>query len=399
MQPTIIFDKVSKKFSRGYISDSLRDAVAASFKNLFGGNGRHKLVKNKKDEFWALDDVSFEVGPGEAVGIIGSNGSGKSTTLKLLSRILKPDGGRIMVRGRVGALIELAAGFHPDFTGRENVFLNATILGMSKEEIMKKYDEIVDFAELHEFMDMPVKWYSSGMYARLGFAVATYMNPDVLLVDEVLSVGDIGFQRKCFDKIKAFKENGTTVVFISHNMSAVTSLCDRVLMLNYGKLVYEGTAAEVVKYYLDSVLNKNEEGGVIQVIEGNIYDENGNPCNTFKSGQKSTVVVKIKANRDCSDILVSINIRTKDDVLAFGINTAQNAGASLMLRTNEQFRIEMDATLNLGPGQYDCFLWVYDIREKHTLIRQRLFEVIIEEDLNFKGISFLDPKIRDMSIT
>jgi hypothetical protein len=170
-------------------------------------------------------------------------------------------------------------------------------------------------------------------------------------------------------------------------------------MLNYGKLVYEGTAAKVVKYYLDSVLNKNEEGGVIQVIEGNVYDENGNLCNTFRSGQKSTIAVKIKANQNCPNIQVAITIRTKEDIVAFSINTAQINDGSLALKTNEQLRIAMDIILNLGPGQYDAFLWVYDAREKRTLLRQRLFEIIMGEELNFKGISFLDHKIKEISIT
>ena len=244
MKPTIIFDHVSKKFSRSYTSDSLRDALTKPFK-IFLGKERNNPNKENK-EFWALKDVNFEVKPGEALGIIGHNGSGKTTTLKLLSRILRPNGGRIVVQGRVGALIELTAGFNPDLTGRENVFLNATILGMSQNEIQKKYNEIVGFAELQEFMDTPVKWYSTGMLARLGFSVAVHTNPDVLIVDEVLSVGDVGFQRKCFDMMKSYKARGITIVFVSHNLQAVTSLCDRVILLSKGTVNCEGVPEDVI---------------------------------------------------------------------------------------------------------------------------------------------------------
>ena len=233
--PAVQFEKVSKRFRRDYSADSLRDSLLAPFRKLVGGSGNGSTADEKA--FWALKDVDFQVHPGEALGIIGPNGSGKSTTLKLLSRILRPDSGRIRVRGRVGALIELGAGFNPDLSGRENVFLNASILGMTRGGIEKKFDQIVEFAELADFMDMPVKWYSSGMFARLGFSVAVHTEPQVLLVDEVLSVGDVGFQRRCFDKMMEFKSRTDTgIVFVSHNMNAVATLCDRVLLLDKGKV-------------------------------------------------------------------------------------------------------------------------------------------------------------------
>jgi len=272
MQPSIIFDHVSKKFSRSYVSDSLRDTLLTPFKKLLGMNGNKSDKENK--EFWALKDVNFEVKPGEALGIIGPNGSGKTTTLKLLSRILRPDGGRIVVHGRIGALIELSAGINPEFNGRENVYLNATILGMRRQEIERKYDEIVEFAELQEFMETPVKWYSSGMLARLAFSVAVHIDPEVLLVDEILSVGDIGFQRKCFDMMRSFKDRGTTIVFVSHNLQAVTSLCDRVILLSKGAVDREGLAQNVIRDYLNTITqitHDSNEDNFISLKKGGFF--------------------------------------------------------------------------------------------------------------------------------
>src|SRR5688572_19252323 len=198
-QAAVIFDGVWKKFRRGERYDSLRDLVPSTLKRL-AGRSRHADLERK--EFWAVHDVSFEVRRGEALGIIGPNGAGKSTILKLLSRILKPTHGRCEVRGRAGALIEVAAGFHPDLTGRENVYLQGAIMGMKRREIVQRFDEIVDFAGVSEFIDTPIKRYSSGMNARLGFSIAAHLNPDVLIIDEVLSVGDIAFQQKCYNRME-----------------------------------------------------------------------------------------------------------------------------------------------------------------------------------------------------
>jgi ABC-2 type transport system ATP-binding protein len=204
------------------------------------------------DEFSALEDVSFAVGRGESFGVIGRNGSGKSTALKLIAGVTPPSAGEVYVRGRVSPLIELGAGFHPDLTGRENVHLNGSILGMSDREIKGQFDAIVDFAELAEFIDTPVKRYSSGMYVRLGFAVAVHSNPEVLLIDEVLSVGDAFFQEKCLAKMHEFQAAGTTIVLVSHSPALITSFCQRALWLDHGRVQGEGPAAEVVERYLES---------------------------------------------------------------------------------------------------------------------------------------------------
>jgi lipopolysaccharide transport system ATP-binding protein len=242
----VVFDRVWKKFRTGETHDSLRDLIPAAIGRLFRPAPSSLLAAH---EFWAISDVSFEVGPGGVLGIIGHNGAGKSTALKLLSRILRPTAGRAEVRGRVGALIEVAAGFHPDLTGRENVFLQGAILGMTRADTAARFDEIVAFAELERFIDTPVKHYSSGMNARLGFAVVAHLEPEVLLVDEVLAVGDMAFQQKCYARMRRFKDEGVAMVFVSHNLTAIAQLCDTTVLLSAGRAVATGRTAEVIARY------------------------------------------------------------------------------------------------------------------------------------------------------
>ncbi|HEY6376505.1 MAG TPA: ABC transporter ATP-binding protein [Edaphobacter sp.] len=211
--------------------------------------GSPKLFLQRKKEVWALRDVSFEVQEGEALGIIGNNGAGKSTLLKLLSRITAPTSGEIKIRGRLSALIEIGSGFHPELTGRENIFLSASMLGMSRSEIVSKVDSIVDFAGVSEYLDVPVKRYSTGMYVRLGFSIAAYLDPDILLLDEVLAVGDLVFQAKCLDLIAKLREDGRTIVLISHDLGAIQRLCDRVILLHRGQIVKSGAATDVIDHY------------------------------------------------------------------------------------------------------------------------------------------------------
>ncbi len=227
--------------------DTFRDLLADSLRSVFRRNGSGS---SGSTSFWALQDVSFKIDQGQIVGIIGHNGAGKSTLMKILSRITQPTLGRAEIDGRVGSLLEVGTGFHPELSGRENIFLNGAIIGMTKAEIHRHFDAIVDFAEVEKFIDMPVKRYSSGMYVRLAFAVAAYLEPEILLVDEVLSVGDAAFQKKCLGKIEDAAKGGRTVVFISHNMTAVNSLCERVIWVDSGKVVEDGPAAETVKKYL-----------------------------------------------------------------------------------------------------------------------------------------------------
>jgi lipopolysaccharide transport system ATP-binding protein len=246
MAVAIEFENVSKRFI-------LHHARPRSFQELVIG----ALWRSwSREELWALKDVSFEVERGEMLGIIGPNGSGKSTVLKLISRILEPTSGKITVDGKVSALIELGAGFHPDLTGGENVYLNGSILGLSQEEMAARFKEIVDFAELERFIDMPLKIYSSGMYMRLGFAIAINVEPDILLIDEVLAVGDETFQKKCLAKIEEFKQQGKTMVFVSHALETVRKLCDQAIWLEQGEIQSIGNPDKVIYDYLDDLRRK-----------------------------------------------------------------------------------------------------------------------------------------------
>ncbi|TSC66539.1 MAG: Uncharacterized protein CEO21_146, partial [Microgenomates group bacterium Gr01-1014_80] len=227
MNTIIEFKNVSKKFKKGRRL-YLKQAIFDFFK------------QDAREDFWALRDINFKVQKGESLGIIGANGSGKSTLLKLIAGVSAPTTGNIVVKGRVGPLIELGAGFHPELSGRDNIYLNGTILGLSKDEIDQKFEEIVKFAELQEFIDTPVKHYSSGMYMRLGFSIATNMNPDILLVDEILAVGDVSFQQKCLDKIRDFKNDGITVIIVSHVTEMIKDICNRVLLVDNGEIKSKG---------------------------------------------------------------------------------------------------------------------------------------------------------------
>jgi len=241
---------VWKKFRKGEIHDSLRDLIPALTKGLMSRNNkRSELGKN---DFWALKDINFRVRRGEILGIIGPNGAGKSTMLKLLSRILKPNVGNVRVNGRQTALIEVGAGFHQDLTGKENIYLNGAILGMKREETDKIFDQIVDFSGLEEFIDTPVKRYSSGMYARLGFSVAAHVDPEILMVDEVLAVGDATFQKKCLRKMGDVATEGRTVLFVSHNLASIQNLCGRVIWLEKGGLRYDGDSQIGIEDYVRS---------------------------------------------------------------------------------------------------------------------------------------------------
>lgn len=243
---SIRFDRVSKQFT---LQQDRPRSFQELFLNLFRRNSRPS-----KEKYWALKDVSFEIREGEVVGILGDNGVGKSTALKLMSRIIEPTSGTIEVNGRVGALLELGAGFHPDLTGRENVYLNGSILGFSKEKMGRIFDDILDFSEMERFIDVPVKHYSSGMYMRLAFAIAIHLKPDILLIDEILAVGDQAFQLRCMDKINEMKRQGLTMVIVTHALGVVRDLCDRAIWLDEGKIQAEGSVEHVLQQYTTQVM-------------------------------------------------------------------------------------------------------------------------------------------------
>ncbi len=286
---TIQVENLSKLFYLGdRLPNSLRDAIVKIL--------HVRRPAGDKNKLWALRDVSFETGAGETLGIIGRNGAGKSTLLKILSRITKPTSGSAMIRGRVGSLLEVGTGFHSELTGRENIYLNGAILGMKRAEIESKFDEIVAFSEIEQFLDTPVKHYSSGMYMRLAFSVAAHLEPEVLIVDEVLAVGDVSFQKKCLGKMRSVGEKGRTVLFVSHDMNAVTRLCERVIWLNGGRIQSDGEAKKVVGEYLheQSKTGAEQRWDISEDAPGNEYarlrgvrvcDEDGNTIHSADIGR------------------------------------------------------------------------------------------------------------------
>jgi homopolymeric O-antigen transport system ATP-binding protein len=255
----ITIENLSKRYLVGHREHeqytTLREMLTREARNFARkaidlAHGREIVQGDEVEEFWALEDVSFEVQKGDALGIIGRNGAGKSTLLKVISRITEPTRGRVTIRGRVASLLEVGTGFHPELTGRENIYLNGAILGMTRQEIRKKFDEIVAFAEVERFLDTPVKRYSSGMYVRLAFAVAAHLEPEILIVDEVLSVGDAAFQRKCMGKMSDVTQQGRTVLLVSHNMPAVLNICSKALLLNAGRVCVLGDTSDCVRQYM-----------------------------------------------------------------------------------------------------------------------------------------------------
>lgn len=258
MQAIIHARGVSKQYEIGHAprqSETFRELLERKSKAIFNvtrGSEQGARGIYRKEPYWALRDINFDISEGDVVGIVGPNGAGKSTLLKILSRVTDPTAGRISLRGRMASLLEVGTGFHPELTGRENIFLNGAILGMRRAEIISKFDEIVAFAETERFLDTPVKHYSSGMYVRLAFAVAAHLNPEILLVDEVLAVGDMAFQKKCLGRMSEVSRIGRTVIFVSHNMAAVENLCRRAIVLEKGRLVFDGSAKNAVQHYLNN---------------------------------------------------------------------------------------------------------------------------------------------------
>lgn len=303
--------------------NSLRFAVVDYFKSRTRRLTGKSLLDDAEDTIWALKDVSLEVKQGEVIGIIGRNGAGKSTLLKILSRITEPTKGRIELRGRVVSLLEVGTGFHPELTGRENVFLNGSIMGMRRDEIRSRFDEIVAFAEIDKFIDTPVKRYSSGMYVRLAFSVAAHLEPKILLVDEVLAVGDIAFQAKCYNKIGQMRDEDMTVIMVSHNLHIITNLCERVAYLNRGEIDYNGEPKRAIALYTTEMLNSNEDksmddgcdmslvNGTGRVVITNIkfIDKSGSYVNNIRSGDSFTVRISYRSNGEIENPILDVVIR------------------------------------------------------------------------------------------
>jgi lipopolysaccharide transport system ATP-binding protein len=316
----IQFEHVWKHYQTGGTHDSLRDMFSSWVGRWTGRNGHAHT-----EEFWALRDVSFEVRAGQTLGIIGHNGAGKSTILKLLSKISMQTKGRMAVRGRLAALIELGGGFHPDLSGAENVYLQGTMLGLTRKQIARSFDSIVAFSELDRFLSMPVKRYSSGMVVRLGFAIAAHVQPEILLLDEVLAVGDLAFQQKCFQRIMELKDAGTTMIFISHNLEAVQKLCDRVLVIGGGQVLGDGEPAEMIRRYRDEVFattrlrrsaqaeGRRPEAAAVESIA--LRDEQGREMDQLAVGRPLRIDIALRLARPVQEPRLRVALERVDGLL------------------------------------------------------------------------------------
>jgi lipopolysaccharide transport system ATP-binding protein len=325
---------------------TLRDSLARAAKAPFRPASQQAKTQSANDAraFWALRDVSFEVKRGEVVGLIGRNGSGKSTLLKILSRITGPTEGYAEIHGRVGSLLEVGTGFHPELTGWENIYLNGAILGMKRAEIDRKFDEIVSFAEIEKFLGTPVKRYSSGMYVRLAFAVAAHLEPEIVFVDEVLAVGDAEFQKKCLNKMGDVARSGRTVLFVSHNMTAITSLCERAILLETGRIVKDGSATEVVQSYLDrggsvagqKVWPEDQRPGnrSFRLISVSLKNEAGMPVSEIKISSDATIEIEYETLQEGAHAIFSLTLFDASAYCVFSSlsNSVENAYHAHALR-------------------------------------------------------------------
>jgi lipopolysaccharide transport system ATP-binding protein len=349
------------------------------------GGARHALkpaynTASKREDFWALKDVSFEVKRGEVLGVIGRNGAGKSTLLKILSRITEPTEGLARIRGRVASLLEVGTGFHPELTGRENIYLNGSILGMSKTEIRKKFDEIVAFAEIDQFLDTPVKRYSSGMYVRLAFSVAAHLQPEILIVDEVLAVGDVAFQRKCMDYMKSLARSGITILMVSHNLFAVKAMCRRVLLLSAGRRQFDGSPAEGIDLYeKDSRLEAdpwavgvigediNSWPIVIRFVE--YLDAEGRPRTVYDYGERMRVRIHYEVRKPVKYPNFYFAIRRSDNVACCSFSAARDGVTVPLLDKSGVIELQTPP-LRLVSDQYGSWAIVWDREFKNLYCGQ-----------------------------
>jgi lipopolysaccharide transport system ATP-binding protein len=383
--PRIEVRHVWKKFRRGERHNSLRDLLPALARRLLGrGPTRTQL---SADDFWALRDVSFEVHPGEALGIIGPNGAGKSTLLKVLSRILRPDRGAVRVHGRLGALIEVAAGFHPDLTGRENVFLNGAILGMRRKEIQSRLDAIIAFSGVEAFIDTPVKRYSSGMQARLGFSVAAHLEPEVLLVDEILSVGDAQFQRKCVANMKERLRQGVAVLFISHNMPAVVELCQKTLVLNAGGVVFEGPSEDGTARYMQ-LLRRSEARAVSGRVEVLGWRFDTPRPDAMQPGDPFEFEIRFRCRAPLSRPTFNLVLHRLSDQLRIHDMAAQECGLAVRdYRAGEEVTLRLCGQANLLRGVYTLgFNVCLPAEQAHAFHDPFLHQFTIQESSSYAGI-------------
>jgi ABC-type polysaccharide/polyol phosphate transport system, ATPase component len=390
---------------------ALRDVMVNKLKQVTGKTrqifkGGQLIAGNELEEFWALKDLNFEIKQGDRVGIIGRNGAGKSTLLKVLSRITEPSTGKVQIKGRVASLLEVGTGFHPELTGRENIFLNGAILGMSRAEIRKKFDEIVDFSGVEKFLDTPVKRYSSGMYVRLAFSVAAHLEPEILIVDEVLAVGDMEFQKKCMGKMEAVSEKeGRTVLFVSHNMNAIKYLCTRGIHLEKGMVLSDTTSSEAVTQYLNfanNIQNLNSEiqftpdtNKRAQVISLRLLNSESGKSDVFSVDQSVFVEIIYDINILRSGIAVGLDVYNEDEVLFRTFDT-DTKPQFLEARPVGRYKTILEIPPMFKDGMYSIKVYISLLRfENLDLVEQTLKFKVSEDDIDtsFKSFASTRPGI------
>jgi lipopolysaccharide transport system ATP-binding protein len=415
MSDTVVrVENLSKKYIIGHQpkeqNTTLRDVISSSTKGLLKPFKRDKsqVADPTSEDFWALKDVSFEIKQGDRLGIIGRNGAGKSTLLKILSRIVEPTNGSIRIIGRVSSLLEVGTGFHPELTGRENISLNGAILGMSKAEITQKFDEIVAFAEVEKFLDTPVKRYSSGMYVRLAFSVAAHLEPEILIVDEVLAVGDAQFQKKCLGKMESVGKEGRTIIFVSHNILAIRQLCDRGLFLQNGKLIAQGQIQSVVNHYLDSKLtnssywkrdsNISESFGIF-FEEVSVTNSAGKVVDVIRGNEDFYLNISTRTLGFVEKGAITVRVVNKEDIAIFTTATSDLERKWLSFEEGiHQHRIKISSDF-LYPGRYSLIVASFLPGQLFDLLDGEIcFEIDevgnIVNDIGDNRIGFVSPKLK-----
>lgn len=385
--PEVVFDEIWKKFRRGERHDSLRDLLPSVARRLTGRVGHPERLR--LDDFWALREVSFRVGTGDVLGIIGRNGAGKSTTLKILTRILPPTRGFCSVRGRIGALIEVAAGFHQDLTGRENIFLQGAIMGMPKALIRRKFDEIVAFSGIEEFLETPVKRYSTGMSARLGFSIAAHLDPDVLIIDEVLAVGDFEFQQRAFDRVHTLATSGIPVVVVSHQLDRIAQLCNRTLYLDRGRVVFHGDTPTAIRMFLTEEEHDSDQPEDVAVrLDGISVTGPG----AVTSGGEITVLVRgeLAAGLATGAEVVGIVVRSLENGRELFAVTSEAAGIEL---PPGAFTVSTRLQMNLPAGLYGVGCRVLDRLSRRELVGGPAAHVQVTEGQPFRGSVQLNARL------
>src|SRR6476661_1128628 len=379
MTPYLAFDRVWKQFRRGQAHDSLRDLLPAMARRLVGrAPAEHK---GPSKTFWALRDLSFEVRPGEVLGIIGPNGAGKSTTLKILNRIMDPTAGTVETHGKIGALIEVSAGFHQDLTGRQNVFLQGAIMGMRKAEVARKFDEIVDFSGIDDFLDTPVKRYSSGMNARLGFAIAAHLEPDILIIDEVLAVGDAAFQQKAFGRIQKMATGGAPVVLVSHQLDRIAELCTKAILLDHGMVRAEGAPLEVINTYLHGIAGSaTGQESDSKIRFDRVTAVNGQ---AVASGQEITIVVTGTADLEAAPEGWSPAFRIRDAATGTQVHSVTGLQRGIPVPVRGEFEYHLTLQLNVQPGRYTVEPLIWNAVTNETIVTGPRFPIEVLERLPF----------------